>query len=438
MRSPRRTPLLLLAAALFWAGPADRAHAAEAAAVAPATDDRDVLELVGLRRGAPAEPRRGELMKFLLPVFSVSPTTGVALGLGLSGAIALGSPANTIVSSLSGSVMVTTKEQFMANLKTVLVTSENRWELLGDLRFYRFAEPTYGLGTGETPVGGGFGINGVDTEALPGAQPMRFDYVRVHETVLRQVKGPVYVGGGYHLDHHSRIVDERLDVSASPPAVTSHYAYSTLEGFDPARYTLSGVSIDGLWESRDHTLDPHRGLYLLLSLRLNPAWLGSSRPSSSVSGELRTYLPVSATRSRHLVAVWLRADSQVTGVLPYLDLPALGYDTRGRSGRGYAAGRFRGTSLLYGEVEYRLPLTRNGVLGGVAFLSATTAARPRVSEPTLGVDEPGTALFDSVVPAGGAGLRVKVDRQARMNLALDYAIGVGGAHGFYLALGEAF
>jgi hypothetical protein len=455
MRSPRQASAPLLAAALIGAsaGPVAPARASEAPeppeapplAITPlprpaGVDDRDLLEVLGLRQpaGRPPEPKRGKLMLFVIPVFSSSPTTGFALGAGASGAVALGSPADTIVSSLSASLMVTTKEQLMTSLRSVIVTDRNAWELLGDFRYYRFSEPTYGLGTGDSGVGGGFTLNGLDTAALPGAQPMRFDYLKVHETVFRRVRGHAYLGAGYHLDVHRKIEDELLDLGAAPPAVTSHYAYSRVEGFDPTRYTLSGLSVDALYETRDHTLDPYRGVYALLSFRVNPTFLGSSARSSSVYGELRTYLPVSTTRPRHLLAVWLRADAVVSGSVPYLDLPAIGYDTRGRSGRGYAAGRFRGTSLAYAELEYRFPLTRSGVLGGVAFVSATTAARPALSDPSLGVNDPGTPLFDSIEPAGGAGLRIRVDRQARMNLVVDYAIGAGGASGFYLAVGEAF
>jgi hypothetical protein len=447
MRSPRQASAPLLAAALIgsWAGPVAPARASETpppslAATTAGMDDRDVLDVLGLRRGTerPSEPKRGQLMLFVIPVFSSSPTTGFALGAGASGAIALGSPIDTIVSSLSASLMVTTKEQLMASLRSVLVTDRNDWELLGDFRYYRFSEPTYGLGTGDGAIGGGFALNGIDTAALPGAQPMRFDYVKVHETVFRRVRGSAYLGAGYHLDVHRKIEDQLLDPQATPPSITSHYAYSRVEGFDPARYTLSGVSIDGLYETRDHTLDPYRGAYLQVSYRMNPTWLGSSQRSTSLYGELRTYLPVSTARPRHVVAFWVRADAVVSGAVPYLDLPAIGYDTRGRSGRGYAAGRFRGTSLAYGEVEYRFPLTRSGVLGGVAFVSATTAARPALSDPALGVNDPGVALFAEIEPAAGAGLRIRVDRQARMNLVLDYAIGAEGASGFYLAVGEAF
>jgi hypothetical protein len=155
-------------------------------------------------------------------------------------------------------------------------------------------------------------------------------------------------------------------------------------------------------------------------------------------GEARTYVSLSERRARHLLAFWAYVSSVTSGAVPYLDLPALGWDVRDRSGRGYPQGRFRGTALVYGEVEYRFPITRSGLLGGVAFVNATTASRPSVNQPSLGVNEKGVALFDAVEPAAGLGLRIKADRQARMNVVIDYAVGRGGSNGVYLSVGEAF
>jgi hypothetical protein len=411
---------------------------AQPARVEAAQDDGDLLQLFGFRASPPLEPQRGKIMMFVVPAFYVNPAVGVALGVAASAAVALGDPSNTTVSNLSASAMLTTKEQFLGSFKSVLLTDHNDWELLGDARFQSQAQATYGLGTGATPVSGGFHLNAMTTSAVPGEQPMRFEYVRVHETAFRRVVGNAYAGVGYHLDLHWNVVDESLDPSASPPVVTSHYAYSRVEGFDPTHYSLSGISLNALHESRDHTLDPYEGNYLLLSWRVNPEWLGSSKASSVLYGEARTYVSLSERRPRHLLAFWTYVHAVTTGAVPYLDLPALGYDVRDRSGRGYPQGRFRGTALVYGEVEYRFPITRRGLLGGVAFVNATTAARPSVNEPSLGVQEKGIALFDAVEPAAGLGLRIMADRQARMNLVVDYAIGRGGSNGLYLSVGESF
>ncbi len=455
---PPRDPLAprILAAAVFlgaaavqpsWAEepyppspePASPPASASPAAAVPGVDDRDLLELFGLRSrdAGSVPPPQNKVMGFVVPVFSGNPAVGLALGVAGTAAVVLGPREETTASSATASAMWTTKHQFLGSVKSVVLTARNEWELLGDLRFYQYSEPTYGLGTAATPVSGGFVLNGIDTAALPGGQPLDFGYVKVHQTAFRRVVGSWYGGVGYHLDLHKDIQDELLDLAAPQPVVTSHYAYSKVEGFDPTRYCLSGVSLNALYESRDHTLEPHRGTYLHLAYRIHPTWLGSSQSSTKLYAEFRTYVSLTA-RPRHLLAVWLLAEAVASGAVPYLDLPALGYDTRGRSGRGYAAGRFRGTALVYGEVEYRFPLTRNGILGGVAFLNGTTASRPRVELPGLGVSDPGVALFQAVKPGAGLGLRITADRRARMNLALDWGMGAGGLSGVYLALGEAF
>lgn len=80
------------------------------------------------------------------------------------------------------------------------------------------------------------------------------------------------------------------------------------------------------------------------------------------------------------------------GTAPYLDLPATGMDPYGRSGRGYPQARFRGESLVYGELEYRCTVTRNGLFGVVAFLNTET----------LRNRETGEQLFDSFATGAGA------------------------------------
>ena len=114
--------------------------------------------------------------------------------------------------------------------------------------------------------------------------------------------------------------------------------------------------------------------------------------------------------------------------MPYLDLPALGYDQRGRAGRGYTQGRYRGKSLVYSEAEYRFPVSKcGGILGGVLFVNATAADRPDGS----------TKLFEYVAPGYGLGLRIMVDKKSRTNLQVDVGFGKRSS-GFYLGATETF
>ena len=51
------------------------------------------------------------------------------------------------------------------------------------------------------------------------------------------------------------------------------------------------------------------------------------------------------------------------GTPPYLELPAIGWDTYQRSGRGYPQGRVRGENQIYLEGEYRVSAVARRVLG---------------------------------------------------------------------------
>lgn len=131
---------------------------------------------------------------------------------------------------------------------------------------------------------------------------------------------------------------------------------------------------------------------------------------------------------RHVLAFWAIGNFSPQGQLPYLILPALGYDQRSRSGRGYTQGRFRGNNLVYTEAEYRFPISAcGGVLGGVLFLNSTTTSDPKQS----------VMLFDYLKFGYGMGLRIMVDKKSRTNLVLDVAFG-DKTSCFYLGAAEVF
>jgi hypothetical protein len=113
------------------------------------------------------------------------------------------------------------------------------------------------------------------------------------------------------------------------------------------------------------------------------------------------------------------------GPAPYLDLPAIGWDTYGRSGRGYVQGRLRALNQIYTEAEYRAALTRDGLLGAVAFVNLTVSTR------TAGA-------FGRGDPGGGIGLRMQFIKRTRTNLTLDYGWGNAASKGLYLGTQEVF
>jgi outer membrane protein assembly factor BamA len=204
--------------------------------------------------------------------------------------------------------------------------------------------------------------------------------------------------------------------------------YSEARSLPLDRQISAGPSVDVLWDNRDSPINSQRGWMAKASYRmLAKGFLGGSSNWQKLTIDARTYASLSPSR-RHTLAVWTFTDMVVGGAAPYLDLPGTGLDTYGRSARGYGEGQFRGERLAYGELEYRGTLTRNGLLGMVAFLNTTTVTN-------LGTDE---KLFDSFATAGGVGLRLLINKRSRTNLCLDVAVGKQGSRGIYLAIQEAF
>ena len=404
----------------------------------PYLDRTDLLGIIGLAGKTTPPPEPFKLYPAIIPAIGYNPALGFLLGVVGTFGMYLGAPEDTTMSSASALVLVTTEKQLVLQFTTTLMTASNDWELQGDWRFLLYNQDTYGLGTGTPPVQTGFSISGWgSTEPIPGAQPMKFDLLRIHQAALREVIPTIYLGGSFRFDRYFAIVDESLNLGATPPVVTSHYAYSRAYGFDPAGYNVSGVAVEALHDSRDSTISPYRGFYAQLSFGVFPTWLGSTQTSTLASGELRAYLGLSDAVPRNVIALWLLASGVTSGHRPYLALPSVGWDARGTTGRGYVQGRLRGTSEVYAEAEWRFRVTDNGFLGGALFVNAHTMSRPAVDVPAYGYTQAAENLFQTFKPAAGIGLRFMMNREARTNVRLDFAWGVD-SFGIYLGAGEVF
>ena len=369
-----------------------------------------------------------------LPAFAVTPTTGWMLGVAPGAYWSMGDPSNTSPSSALGTVIFTQKKQVLFTAKATTFFSGDEWNMLTDIRYFISSQPTYGLGTGPQsakPVGnGGIDFSSDPFQPILTSQMMEFNYLRIHNTLMKRYKeSRFFMGLGYHLDYHTKINDQLLNLDTIPPIVTSHYGYSIYHDFDPTHYWLSGISVNFLYDSRDNAVNPYAGRYAFANIRINPEFLGSTRSSSILWLEYRDYLHLNKDRLRHLIGLWAYGWFQTSGAAPYMDLPAVGWDQFGRSGRAYTQGRFRGQDLIYTELEYRVPLQRNkDTFGAVVFINGTTATNRDAD----------ISLYDYLDIGYGLGLRVMVMKKSRANLALDYAWGKYGAHGFYFGLNEAF
>ena len=353
-----------------------------------------------------------------LPIVGYNPALGLVAGVGVSAGMLTGNKQTTHVSSALANVSVTTKQQINFNARATVYMPNDGWILQSDFRFLIFSQPTYGLGINF--------INGQD--GSEGAQPMKFNYLRLYQNVYKRIAGRWYAGLGINYDGHSKIEDLNLDTVLPGINKTAHYTYSVANNLPINKYHTFGITFNGIYDSRDNAVNPMNGSFAQLSYRVNVGLLSSS-PSSSIYYEYRHYYAFRKTaQQQHTLALWTWGQFQTSGTLPYLALPSITWDMYNRSGRGYIQGRLRGENMWYGEAAYRMPLSANGLFGAVAFFNLTTASNQLYKQ----------KLGDDFAPGFGIGFRIKMDKKTNTNIAIDYGIGRNGNSGIYFNLQEAF
>ena len=392
-------------------------------------EQKDLKDLFRNKNKPPKPPKNS--MFLVLPNVASNAANGFLLGIG--GAIGWywGPKETTRVSNVSFSVAYTTMQQFIAFAKSNIYTKDDKFFLQGDWRYYIYRAPTWGLGTNApdtTPQPTIWSWQGTDLEETDGAYPMLYDYIKFHEIVNYKIVKNLYAGMGYHFDYYNKIRDELLELDTLPLQYTPHYVYSSIQETDDQKYMLSGFSLNAVYDSRDNLMNAYKGYFANINYRINPTFLGSDHNSSTLWLEFRTYVSLSKKTPRHLIAFWAFGNFLISGNQPYLTLMALGEDQKGRSGRAYVAGRYRGEDLIYGEVEYRFPISQcSKILGGVLFANFTTASNRFAEVP----------LFSYIRPGVGFGLRLMVNKHFRTNINLDFGFGYK-SQGFYFSGTETF
>jgi len=167
-----------------------------------------------------------------------------------------------------------------------------------------------------------------------------------------------------------------------------------------------------------------RAFFYNIVYRINPKFMGSNDYWNSLYVDVRKYIPLSH-KGQNVLAFWSYLWTTLGSPAPYLDLPATGWDSEQRSGRGLYNRRYTGRNLLYLESEYRKDLSANGLFGFVVFANLNSVA------------EPGTHRFSYIHPAGGTGLRIKFNKNSGTNIGIDFAASKG-YQAVYISLGEAF
>jgi outer membrane protein assembly factor BamA len=276
--------------------------------------------------------------------------------------------------------------QYSFPIQSYIYTKDNKYNFIGDYRFLIYPQFTYGLG----------GNSSKDPQSEVDYQQIRF-----YQFMSRKIKGDFRLGFGFQLDNYKNI-SETSEI-AEP---TDFIIY---QKGDFSNELSSGIAFQALYDSRKNILNPTQGYYFEADYRINNSAFGSDTNWKSIYIDGRKYHSFSEKRHKVLasrVFYWAVFD----GKSHYLDLPSIGWDRYGKTGRGFTRNRYRSNSLLYLETEYRTDITRNGFLGAVFYGNISS------------VSNLNTYRFTNWTPAIGTGLRIKWNKMNDCNLVGDFGI----------------
>lgn len=355
-------------------------------------------------------PKKPRIQREKKIYFSILPIPGAVPG-GAGRALITSTTAGTYLGPQSTTNLSTANfapywnlhSRFGLPLRSSIWLKDNTWNIQGDIRFLRYPQYTWGLGSG----------NDYSEKTL-----VNYNYVRFYQSALKRITPYFFAGGGYNIDYRSSIKSD--DPSVDLKQFTG-YNYGT-----SGSSVSSGINLDLLYDTRNNSINPLPGSYFNLVYRVNPAFMGSNDTWHSLYLDYRKYVPMNPANKnqQNTLAFWSYFWTVLGGNAPYLDLPSIGWDPYNRSGEGIDQNRYRGKSLFYLESEYRRDITTNGLLGFVAFANVNT------------VSGSGT-IFKSWHPAAGTGLRIKFNKGSNTNIGMDYAFSKG-YNAVILNVGESF
>ena len=304
-------------------------------------------------------------------------------------------------STFSTSLSYSQKKQIILPLQATIYFNNNKTILISDWRYLKYPTYTYGLGMNTSPQ---------DTTFL------NYQYGKFHQSILFNVAPHFFIGAGFNLDYFWDVKQPYTQPGQESDFQKYGYTSSSVS---------SGVSLHLLRDTRDNPIFPHKGTFANLQVIPRFKFMGSDANWTSMVLDWRGYFRF-PKNSANILALWSYDWLTLSGHPPYLMLPSTAWDKTFNTGRGYIQGRFRSTNMLDAEAEYRIQLTRNGLFGMVIFGNLESFSNVNTWE------------FNSAAPAGGLGIRIKLNKYSRTNISIDYGWGRQGSHGFFVNLGEAF
>jgi len=327
---------------------------------------------------------------FPLPVVYYTPESGLFYGASILYNFFTERKKPIIASQIQLAAGYTTKNQTLIFLPFQIYWDQNKWRSIGELGFYNYAYPFYGIGN-----------NG---------QPDQFStyraiFPRARIFLLKQTIPNLFIGGRYWFENYDIIEWDNTGIFQQEDY--SGGLYNRTSGIGPAL----------IYDTRDGVYYPREGHYLESYTEFNHSLTGSTHNYGTVSLDYAYYKSITDKTV-------LASNAFVVnnfGDVPFNRLAQLGGN---KKMRGYFQGYFQDKNLLLGQLEIRQELFWR--FGLAVFGSAGQTA--------ANWGDYGMSRWNY---AGGAGLRFVFDKTKHINVRLDYAVGKESS-GFYIAFNEAF
>lgn len=184
---------------------------------------------------------------------------------------------------------------------------------------------------------------------------------------------------------------------------------------------ISSIGLNFSFDSLDYLYNPTKGLSFSVRPKINREWLGSDNDYTDTDFNFKYFIPLSVGNILGF---------SLAGGVSWGDVPFDGYQSFGvrNNLRGYPGGKYRGEHMVAFQTEYRKHIYNRW--GAVVFAGTGSVWSKE--------DEEIETFQKTWLPSAGIGARYMISREKKINLRLDFAVGVDGNQGVYFGVMEAF
>lgn len=368
----------------------------------------------------------------IFPAISYSPETNLTFGvIGIKYFDLAKGDLSTPISNLEFVAVYTLNNQIIFETRWEFFTQKNLWRMRGEAFFNRYPDRNYGIGNRAAAL-----VVEVDETGVPDTlNYLNFnsDRIKFSPVVLRKIRPNLYFGLQYDMEYLYR-----MEITSDHHHFIN--ADSLLIKDMPVDGIRSGIGFQLLFDNRDQSLNPLKGTLISLNNLNYGGFVGSDYRFTTFYLDARHYIN---TYKNQTLALRAYGSAKLTNdEIPMRALSRVGGD---KFVRGYYRGTYQDYHMTAFEMEYRLPFWPEGTdakmwqiwkrFGLVGFIGGAQVFH-----------QPSHFQVNNFNLAVGGGLRILFNPQSRVNLRIDYAVGLRkGSDGYdkrqsglYFNLGEAF